>query len=588
MLLLGLASAATVELVRDTFPVHEKVTVQLLVTAGPEGLHPGDLVRIEEPQFHGMRWAKWGYVQTDPELCIELSEDSDRPSVGLVRASAPGLELRVRHNIEGPGIHQEGRIDVEVISGELQEGEQLLVELGVLGNDCGWQTSDRALDRIPLKTWLNEQSLGAPELRFAAVPQVDSSQVLLPSQGVVGEPLILRRVELDRYGNALSVETEAILFEQPGVFRVEGSNPIRVTVEPPALSVYWGDLHTHHGHSYTLDDGSHFDANHDYARSVGFDFGCESVKAYPTELRYAEVWEANQRSCRELTDESYVALLGFEWMGGGQQGHHNVYFDGCEAPLAPQALETLDDGLWPYVEQVMEESGLRAVTVPHAPSYTGFNWESRDDELRPLVEVYSEWGSSMDPADAGSVPQALSQGHKLGFIASSDNHDGWLGNGLASKNVAGGVAAIVATELSPAALLDAMASRSTYATTGARILLDLQVQEQDGDTVLDWSVHGTEVVREVHLMAVGVGSPEPAVSLATSFPGALDASGSFAVPWGPEELVVWLEVGQVDRHQAWSSPIWLEREAVDPRGCSSAPWWSGLLLPLIVLVRWRT
>ena len=275
-------------------------------------------------------------------------------------------------------------------------------------------------------------------------------------------------------------------------------------------------------------------------------------------------------------------------MGGGQQGHHNVYFDGCEAPLAPQAIETLDDGLWPYVEQVMAETGHRAVTVPHAPSFTGFNWESRDDVLRPLVEVYSEWGSSMEPSDPGSVPQALSQGHRLGFIASSDNHDGWLGNGLASKNAPGGVAAIIAAELTPAALVAAMARRSTYATTGARILLDLQAFERGADTLFEWSVYGTEVIREVHLMAVGVGSPEPARALATSFPGTLDAQGSFTVPWGPGDVAVWLEVGQVDRQQAWSSPIWVERELVDSRGCSSAPWWGGLLLPLIGLYRWRT
>ncbi len=588
-MLIGLAAAATVHLDQKTFPVHEKVSVQLVVTAGEEGLNVGDRLRIEEPVFHGMRWAKWGYLQTDPTRCTARSEDTDKPSAGLVRAEAQGLELALRHSVDGPGLHQEGVIEVEVLSGSLQEGGELVVQLGVSENDCGWQTSDRALERIPLLTTLNDEFIGAPELSFA--PRLELAEILqvLPSQGLVGEQLELRSIELDAWGNALSVSLESVSFDQPGVYRVGESNPLRITEEPPELQVYWGDLHTHHGHSWFDELGAWVDANHSYSRDVlAYDFGCESVKAYPTELRYEELWERVQRSCREYSGPDYVALLGFEWMGGRQQGHHNVYYDGCSAPLGPQSLETLETGLWPYIQQVMDETGLRAVTVPHAPSHTGYNWESRDDALRPLVEVYSEWGSSMDPSLPGSVPEALSRGHRLGFIASSDNHDGWLGNRFAAKNSAGGLAAILAPELSAPALLTAMAERSTYATTGARILLDLSSTPQGTDTLFEWQVAGTDLIREVHLMVSGVGAAEPAAALHTWYPGTLDAEGSYLLPWGPRELAVWLEVGQADRHQAWSSPRWVERREVEPRGCFAVPLLGGFLLPLIVLFRWRS
>ena len=581
MLVLSVAAAATVELAREVFPVHEKVSVQLVVTVGPEGLDPGDVLTVDEPIFHGMRWAKWGYLQTDSTRCSPLSEDTDRASAGLVRARAEGLELEVRHSVDGPGIHQEGQVQVEVLTGTLNEGDTLLVELGVQEGDCGWQTSDRALDRIPLVVELNGAAVGSPELRFAARAELSERWVVLPSQAQVGQTVVLHTVDVDRYGNALEVSRQPVSFDVPGIHRMDGSNAIRVTLDPPAESVYWGDLHTHHGHSYYADDQSWFDANHAYSRdAMAYDFGCESAKAYPTELHYDDLWDRMQRSCATWTDQGYVALLGFEWMGGGAQGHHNVYYPSCDGELAPQALSDVDELLdW------MPEG---TVAIPHAPAYTGFNWETRDSELRPLVEVYSEWGSSMNPSDPGSVPEALVRGQKLGFIASSDNHDGWLGNRLASKNAAGGLAAIRAPSLSGPALVAAMRARQTYATTGARILLELSMKPLGRDTVVSWEAYGTDLVREVHLVSSTVAG-QAGVVLQTWYPGTLDATGQATIPWGPADLAVWLEVGQTDRQQAWSSPLYIEREDIEPKGCSSLPISAGaLLLAAIGLVRWRS
>ena len=60
----------------DTFRVHEKVSVKVVYTAG-EDLFPGDIIRVEEPIFHGMRWAKWGYLSTDAGGCTPLSETEE-------------------------------------------------------------------------------------------------------------------------------------------------------------------------------------------------------------------------------------------------------------------------------------------------------------------------------------------------------------------------------------------------------------------------------------------------------------------------------------------------------------------------------
>ena len=45
-------------MVPTQLPVHEKVTFQVVYVVGPGGLSAGDAIRVEDPVFHGMRWAK--------------------------------------------------------------------------------------------------------------------------------------------------------------------------------------------------------------------------------------------------------------------------------------------------------------------------------------------------------------------------------------------------------------------------------------------------------------------------------------------------------------------------------------------------
>lgn len=578
----------------DVFPVHEKVSVVVTVD---EVLYPGDAVVIDEPLFHGMRWAKWGYLQTNPQACTARSEDGDVASVGLVRARADGAELQVTHTVNGPGIHEAGAVDVEVVSGLVEE---LVIELGVVADDCGWQTADRAFEHIELPVTVHSGTTEETTVALLAFEPADyaSTVAFVPAQGLVGEDVRLVTVELDTWGNALEVDEDVVVFDQPGVFRVQTSgvrsNPIRVTVEPLEAGVYFGDLHTHHGESWD-DDGVWVDANHGYARDVlALDFGCESVKGHPHELEYEALWEGQKRSCLEYTDTDYLAVLGFEWMGGSTEGHHNVYYETCDGELGPMDLPTVAEGLWPFVEGLDQD----VVTVPHAPSFTGYNWDVSDEQLRPVAEIYSEWGSSMEPVRNGSVPQGLALGQRLGFIASSDNHDGWIGNQLAVKNAPGGLAAIRMPALTTTNLLASLHERSTYATTGARMLLDMTAVEAGvehdmgsaltaRDTEIRWEAHGTSTVTGVRLLAAREGARELEFELASWAPETLDASGSAWVPWGPDTLAVWVEVTQDDGEMGWTSPVFLEREDPPPTtGCGSRGAW--ILLPLLlVAVRWR-
>ena len=586
------------ELVETDFLVQSKVSVQVRYTVGPSGMQSGDFVRIEEPIFHGIRWAKWGFLVADPALCTPLSDEQLVPSVGSYDAETSGAAtLELFHSLDDDQIHGYGTLDVQVMDGELVEGDVIEVRMGLEEGECGWQTAHRAFDQIEMRVF--EHFDGAergvllePTLRlnFVAESEVYEWEAVLPSDGVVGEPVVLRLAPLDRHGNLADgrrIVTEERIFENAGIHRVSKlvdgvqvrSNPILIHSSSPEERVFWGDIHVHHGHSYEDEDGNWVDLNHEYGRDVrAMDFGAETVKGMYLELGTDDLWERVKRSCETYTvDEEYVAIRAFEWMGGPDVGHNNVYFEGCEAPLPDEELPGVDQGLWPYMETAMAELGVQAVSIPHATPFTGHDWKVRDDDLRPVAEIYSAWGNSLDETLLGNVAIGLRHGQRMGFIGASDNHEGFIGNDLQGKNVLGGLGAIQATELSSRALIEAMQRRSTYATTGDRILVRFQVE--DGSAIYgagdEWvrsgeeqapprliaEVNGTDAVRSVRLMHTGVGFfGESAIQQNWEFLGScLDCFLEADLNLFPEETnIFWLHIVQEDGEEAWASPIWIQ------------------------------
>ncbi len=265
----------------------------------------------------------------------------------------------------------------------------------------------------------------------------------------------------------------------------------------------------------------------------------------------------------------------------GEEGHHNVYYDSCDGPLAPNTTTGLtgsDISLWAFMEEAEASTGARSISVPHATSYTGYNWRDRDDALRPLAEVYSEWGSSAELHTLGAgVYDGLAAGHRMGLTAASDNHDGWLGNRWAAFYSEGGLGALVATDLSREGLFDAMQSRSAYGTTGIRPAL--RFSAEDGDDVamgveyvadtptFRWLYAGEGEVSEVALLSVTVdGAGDPTLdTLASWTPDTLDAEGEYTYAWDGQPRAVWLHAVEADGEEAWSSPIWLSADCDDER-----------------------
>ncbi len=353
-------------------------------------------------------------------------------------------------------------------------------------------------------------------------------EVRLEAPGSLAAPavVVLRPSDLGRR----AVELTAA---EPGVFRLRAfgpggleaeSNPLQVS--GAGARVLWGDLQNHSA----VSDGSATPEEHFlYARDVaGLDvysltdhdhWGLLFLDQHP------ETWEEIRRLTERFHQPGrFVSLLGFEWTNWIHGHRHVLYFTGA-GPLVSSIDPATDEPaeLWRALR------GRRALTVAHhsAGGPISTDWSiAPDPEIEPVTEIVSVHGSSeaLDspglihrPVAGNFVRDALDRGYRLGFLGSSDGHDGHPGLGhLASTS--GGLAAILAEELTREAVYEALRARRVYATSGPRILLRVSLGgHRMGDAV---AVGGAELT-----LGGGEGVATP-------------AEGESAVPGiGPGQLV---------------------------------------------------
>lgn len=346
------------------------------------------------------------------------------------------------------------------------------------------------------------------------------------------------------------------------------SNPVlpRRGDEP---GVYFGDIHSHC--EISADGVGDPDEAYDYARRFyGLDFAALSDHS-PKGQRWTRSVEVTNR--RHAPDR-FVTLLGYE-ASHPQQGHRNLYYAGDDGPEQPFGDTMATFWSW------LAEHELPALTVPHHPNtdsgvrlangelvWGPTDWSVRNDRYQRLVEICQSRGSFEVPGgprpelrvtqkDRGACVQtALAQGHRLGFIGSTDTHSGRPGNGPAR-------AAVMAPALQRRPIWQALHERHCYATTGAHILVWFTINDEEMGSELTlpattpreihWQVAATAPLARVELLRCN------AVVAAWEGNGALDMTQK----WVTGETIAggewwYLRVVQVDREMAWSSPVWVE------------------------------
>ena len=382
--------------------------------------------------------------------------------------------------------------------------------------------------------------------------------------------------DIDKRADAKASSEQTNYFTSP----IPGKKPLerRETEEIAAWlkkngyheKLLFGDIHGQSG----ISDGMGMIDQY-YRRSsvtARLDFSClTDHDCYPDWTTQSE-WELLRTTARLMnTDDELTCLLSYEWTPNEYQydfGHKNVYYRDDEGEL----FRSGDPGGMTPTALYGSIKKYGAICIPHHPAAdwglvsAATDWAFHDEEVERLVEIFSRHAPYEDDESTSkytknikkmprhSVQHALERGYHLGFTAGSDSHQ-------MEHGIEGGLVAVFTPTHDRAGVFDALYSRFTYGTTGARILVSLKAEG---------SRMGTEIClnpgAKVHFAVSVLGTQKIRVELLrnnqvikTWEPGgdtldvAFEDEGLTPSDW------YYLRITQTDDHMAWSSPIWVNR-----------------------------
>lgn len=605
----------TAELVRDTFRVREPCGVQLIVRCS-DALRPGDTLEVQFPN-------SWCLV-TGPSYTRQLQTE-DAAGEHFVAVRAPGtdahfsVEIRPRHLLCPRAPARHGRLIIARLQeGQVPAGSPVLI---CYANTYAPYVAET--ERIWVR--LNGQPpLSEPELKVMAGPG-ERLRVIAPSAAQPGVPFDVLIVSLDAFDNASSTSyadgvltlTDGtlvrrhisfvghvrlpVVIHRPGVYRLQFndavSNPVHVA--EGSQGPYWGDIHIHTKISH---DGQGTEP-YAYAHQVsGLDFAavadhCVShgQQGYDLLLRWAREAYQPGRFVTILADERDPRQL-------GSPGHYNVYFRDEQTFL--ELVGRPGEATHLPIIGTRAAAAIDPARVMFIPHHTGIcfgpwkpgrpgsrvEWDRwpGPEGLRPLVEIYSHHGQSELYAPEHPLSYELNRmrrperrantsipgpyyvrdywaaGHRVGVIASSDEHSGQGGRQH------GGLAAVWAPELTREAIFDALRQRRCYATTGERMLMLFSANgvPMGGEATardrvkLRLDVWATDLLLRVEIFRCRFGDDEGFVPILSDAPRPETMDVSYCLEddfQGPCMYYARVTQQPVTRPDiAWSSPVWVD------------------------------
>ncbi len=272
-------------------------------------------------------------------------------------------------------------------------------------------------------------------------------------------------------------------------------------------------------------------------------------------------------------DGAFVALPGYEWTQqrpadpgidldqprfwrANYPNHRTVIYPRAGGPLVRYVDVQGDIGR-------LHEAVARAGGVLHTQHPT---FDMHAHPVETAIEVTAGWGVYF--LNPGRIHAALKEGHRPGFIGTSDSH-------RRNPGLGGGLTGLYVESLTPDAILDAYRARRVFATTGSRMALEARAQgvlmgqearTGAGPVRLTLAVQGTRPLKSATLVRDGVevktyAAPAGARSATFEHADAEVSAGTHWYYWRVEQEGssrhyggnVLVALG----HLAWSTPNWV-------------------------------
>ena len=174
----------------------------------------------------------------------------------------------------------------------------------------------------------------------------------------------------------------------------------------------------------------------------------------------------------------FVAFPGFEWSGNtGVGGDRNVLYRTEGQPISRSCRALIDEEDASFPDSKTADDlfrmlkGRDAIVFAHVGGrFADLDMHAEDVELG--VEIHSSWGTA-----EWMLADALERGYRVGVFANSDGHKGRPGAEYPGASTFGsrcGLTCVLSRKLDRASVWQALKKRHFYATTGARMFLDVR------------------------------------------------------------------------------------------------------------------
>ena len=502
----------------------------------------------------------------------------DPAAAHYCRLIAPhGRRLIPRWDVKGHLRPWDQALFVQIKGGFLDQGEEIELIFGdTSGGSAGWRVQSFCEAAFQFKTFVDPYATcsykelpESPVMRIVAGP-VAQQQLVAPAQVKAGKKFYAHLRSTDRWGNPVGKVARVGLVapEAVGVFYARltehdpslVSNPVLVkAAEEDGLIRAWADFHGQSGETVgtgSIEDYFRFARDHarlDIAAHQGNDFQISDA-----------FWEKVNRICRHFNrNHRFVTFPGYEWSGNTPLGgDRNVYFAAEGGPIYRSSMELVEGGSkWPCAptaKDLFRKLGGPGLPTAFVFAHVGGRYadlRTHEDGLEVAVEIHSAWGTF-----EWFAREALQRDLLVGFCANSDDHKARPGAALPGADEfgsLGGLTCVLVQELSRKGVLEAMRSRHFYATTGARLYLDLQIELKNGVTAMMGDIIKHRLAPDKMTFSVAGMSPVERVEL-----------------WGRE--------GLIEKISPWKKPprggrikiMWIGAEN---RGRSRAVKWDGTL-----------